>query len=306
MTMVSDQMLIPFLVFISIVCLGGSLILRNLSKRALLRKRLGSSAHGGLLEDQTKPSFLARLVARIGAKMGTTSASDALHLHMAKAGFTGPSAVTIFFGAKFVLFATAAGGAVPAVAFLDIGLGPKFILVLLCAMTGFFIPNMVLKARAQARTLEVRQHLPDVVDLLEICVSGGMGLDMAWNAVAEEARPVSPLLADEMALTNLEIHLGEERGEALRHMAERTGATELSSLVAVLVQSERFGTSVSQALRVFAASMRETRSQRAEELAEKMGVKMLFPMILFIFPVVIIVAVGPAVITLIDIFSKQV
>lgn len=302
--MLPEQILVPILVFVSVMCLGGGLILRSLSKRTFLRQRLGSTTLGAL--DETKPGFLMRMVARIGTKLGASGSSDALRLQMARAGFTGPSAVTIFFGAKFVLFVVAATAVLMGVVFLDMGFGIKVLLVLLGSSIAFFLPNTVLKARAVARTQEIRRHLPDAIDLLEICVSGGMGLDMAWNAVAEEARSVSSLLADEMALTNLEIHLGEERGQALRHMAARTGATELSSLVGVLVQSERFGTSVSQALRVFAESMRESRSQRAEEAAEKMGTKMLFPMILFIFPVVIIVAVGPAVITLVDVFSKQV
>src|SRR5690606_2953714 len=116
---------------------------------------------------------------------------------------------------------------------------------------------------------------------------------------------VCPLLADEMALTNLEIHLGEERGTAIRHMAERTGADDLSSLVATLVQSERFGTSVAEALIVFAKNLRELRSMRAEEEAEKLAVKMLFPMMFFIFPVEIIIAVGPAAIALTKMLGSE-
>jgi tight adherence protein C len=97
-----------------------------------------------------------------------------------------------------------------------------------------------------------------------------------------------------MALTNLEIHLGSPRGTAMRNMAERTGVDELSSLVAVLIQSERFGTSISEAMRSFASGMRETRSQKAEEMAEKTAVKLLFPMVVFVFPAILIVAAGPA------------
>ena len=141
---------------------------------------------------------------------------------------------------------------------------------------------------------EIRNHLPDAVDLLEICVASGMGLDMAWNQVAEQIRGVSAQLADEMALSNLEMHIGASRAEALRHMVDRTGAEDLASLVAVLIQSERFGTSISEALKTFSETMREMRSMRAEESAEKMAVKLLFPMILFIFPVVLIVVAGPA------------
>ncbi len=153
------------------------------------------------------------------------------------------------------------------------------------------------------RREEVRRHLPDAVDLLEISVSAGMGLDMAWNMVTDEIRRVSTTLADEMALTNLEIHLGAPRAEAMRHMAQRTGAEEISSLVAVLVQTDRFGTSVAKALENFTSSMREGRSFRAQEVAEKMAVKLLFPMVIFIFPAVLVVLAGPAVIGLFKILG---
>jgi tight adherence protein C len=156
------------------------------------------------------------------------------------------------------------------------------------------LPNIVVLVRRSQRTGEVRRNLPDAIDLLEICVSSGMGLDMAWNAVCDEIRGVSPILADEMALSNLEMHLGAPRADALRNMARRTGVDDLSSLVATLVQSERFGTSISQALRIYADALRAERSQRAEESAEKLAIKLLFPMVLFIFPCMFVVILGPA------------
>jgi len=144
-----------------------------------------------------------------------------------------------------------------------------------------------------------------VVDLLEICVSAGMGLDTAWNSVADEIRSVSSVLGDEMALTMLEMQLGAPRTGAMRNMAERTGAQELASLVALLVQSDRFGTSIAEALRTFATSMRHSRSQRAEEAAEKTAVKLLFPLVFCIFPVMLIVTVGPSSITLWKLFNDR-
>jgi len=162
---------------------------------------------------------------------------------------------------------------------------------------------MYVDMRRRHRMTEVQQHLPDAVDLLEICVSAGMGLDMAWNSVTEEIRRVSPVLGDEMALTNLEVHLGAPRAEAMRHMAERTGSDDLTSLVSTLVQSERFGTAVSEALRSFAESMRESRMSRAAEAAEKLGIKMLFPMIGFILPSILIVMGGGAIIKIKQMFE---
>jgi tight adherence protein C len=136
--------------------------------------------------------------------------------------------------------------------------------------------------------------LPDAVDLLEICVSGGMGLDQAWNVVTDKISSVSMLLGDEMAFTNLEIHMGASRSLAMRHLGERTGCQEASSLAAALTQSEQFGTSIGETLRTFASAMRESRSMQAAEIAEKMAVKLLFPLVFLIFPAIIVVVAGPA------------
>ena len=143
------------------------------------------------------------------------------------------------------------------------------------------------------------------MDLLEICVSSGIGLDMAWNMVAEEIHHVSPVLGTAMDLSNFEIHLGTSRTDAMRNMAVRTGAEQLSSLAAILVQSERFGTSVATALEEFAAWMREERHLHAEEEAEKLPMKLLFPMALLIFPAILVVAIGPAMIHILSVLGGE-
>jgi tight adherence protein C len=125
-----------------------------------------------------------------------------------------------------------------------------------------------------------------------------MGLEMAWNMVSNEIRDVGPTLADEMALVNLEVHLGAPRVEAMRHMADRTDAQEVVSLTTMIVQTERFGTSIADALLTTAATLREERSLKAQEVAERMPVKLLLPMTLFIFPALLVVLVGPAAIRL--------
>ena len=227
----------------------------------------------------------------MAAPEGTT---PRLREELACAGYHSRNASLIYIGAKVTLFLIGLGALVPLVMPLNMPLAGRLSLIACGATALFFVPNMLVSARRRKRSLEVRHNLPDALDLLEICVSSGMGLDMAWNAVTDEIRRVSTILADEMSLANLQIHLGASRAVAMRQMASRTGADELSSLVAILVQSERFGTSVAEALKTFAKSMREQRSQRAEEAAEKMAVKLLFPMVLFIFPAVLIVAVGPS------------
>jgi len=241
---------------------------------------------------------------KMGSVLGSANASQQLREQLARAGFHNPDAGAKYLGAKTALLL--AGATVLPVVLLatKLGLSKAVFAAFLAAGTLYFIPNMVVGLRIRGRSQKVREHLPEALDLLEICVSAGMGLDTAWNAVADEIRDVCPILADEMALTNLEIHLGAPRAEAMRHMAFRTGGQDISSLVAILVQSERFGTSIATALQTFAASMRQTRSQRAEERAEKMAVKLLIPMVLFIFPAVMIVLVGPAGITLRNVLGK--
>jgi len=127
---------------------------------------------------------------------------------------------------------------------------------------------------------------------------------MAWNIVADEIQHVSPTLANAMGLTNFEIHLGVSRVEAMRHMAARTGVDRLASLAAILVQTERFGTSIATTLKVFATSMREERFFEVEEHAEKIAAKLMIPMVLFVFPAIFIVTVGPAVITIAESFGN--
>ncbi len=176
---------------------------------------------------------------------------------------------------------------------------------IIIAVVAFFalLPNILVSMRKRRRTANVRSHLPDAIDLLEICVSSGMGMDTAWNAVCDEFRGVSPILADDMALSNLEMHLGAPRADAMRNMARRTGVEDIASMVATLVQSEKFGTSVSQALRTYADAMRTERSQRAEEAAEKLAVMLLFPMVMFIFPCMFIVILGPAGVRIREMFA---
>jgi tight adherence protein C len=298
------SILTSLLAFVSVICLGGALLTSISARRKAVRGRLLAPGEAvGYTDDSGDKLTLVNTVAKIGSMVSSKGTSSGLRRQMTKAGFLDRRAVTIFLGAK--MFLLVAGLIVLGIlaTFIEAPVALKMLFVMGGATVLFFVPNIFVQLRCRNRCAEVRRHLPAMIDLLEICVSGGMGLDMAWNSVADEIRPVSPLLADEMALTNLETHLGADRAVAVRNMAERTGADELSRLVAVLVQTQRFGTSVSEALRIFASSMRELRSQRAEESAETMSVKMLFPMILFIFPVVLVVAVGPACITLYQVFS---
>ena len=245
---------------------------------------------------------VGRAVASSSSSVESTRSVSDLREKLTHAGFYDPNAATIFMGAQLLLLLVALpfAGLLALALRLPLLVGVA-VVVVVTAVTAL-APNVFVSIRRSRRSQEVREQLPDAIDLLEICVSSGMGLEMAWNAVADDFRTVSPILADEMSLATLEMHLGADRAHAMRNMARPTGVEDISSLVATLVQSERFGTSVSQALRTYADALRTERSQRAEEQAEKLAVKLLFPMVLFIFPVMFIVILGPAVIKLHEMF----
>jgi tight adherence protein C len=290
------ELIIPILVFVAVAALGSAIVAVLTSRRSPIEPRLRMLKGADMPPVDSDDPGLARVAAKIGQSVARGRTSLTLKEQLARAGYVHPSAAATYMGAKLLLL-----GVVGMSALMTLFKWPLAIQIYLCALVAailFFIPNMVVSARRNARRNEVRQFLPDAVDLLEICVSAGLGLDMAWNAVGDEMRSVSKVLGDEMALTVLELQLGAPRTVAMRNMAQRTGAQELASLVALLVQSERFGTSLAESLRTFAESMRDARSRRAEETAEKTAVKLLFPLVLFIFPVMLITTVGPAAIVL--------
>jgi tight adherence protein C len=173
-----------------------------------------------------------------------------------------------------------------------------FMIPLIAIALGYLFPDMFLSWRMNARQHKLRRGLPDGLDLLVICVESGLGLDQALMKVSQELRITHPELSEELQLVNLEMRIGKTRLDALRELARRTGLEDIKSLVAMLVQTDRFGTSVAQSLRVFSDDLRVKRRQRAEEMSAKTTVKMVPPLIFFIFPALMVVILGPAVITL--------
>jgi tight adherence protein C len=297
---VKAELLTALLCFISVVLLGSGILILRSQRRETLRRRLAAAEFPGVRQEKpARHSRLLHLFEQIGNFVSHGHASTTLWEQLIRAGYLGRNAPAVYTGVKMLLFV--AGLVLTAILVMpgDRTIAERIWLISLGAIVPFFVPNLVVLARERSRREEIRHYLPDVVDLLEICVSSGIGLDMAWNMVANEVHHVSPVLATAMDLSNLEIHLGASRTDAMRNMATRTGADQLSSLAAILVQSERFGTSVAAALREFAASMREERRMLAEEGAEKMAVKLIIPMVLFIFPAVILVTVGPAAVNIV-------
>jgi len=171
--------------------------------------------------------------------------------------------------------------------------------VVLSVLAGAALPDIWLKARMERRKENIQDALPDAMDLAVVSVEAGLGLDQALMRVGEEIRIAHPDLSDELQLRNLEIKMGRSRSDAFRNLAERTGVDDLKALVAILIQTDRFGTSVGQALRTFSDGLRVKRRQRAEERAAKLAIKMVLPMVLFIFPGVFVVILGPAFIAIV-------
>jgi tight adherence protein C len=165
---------------------------------------------------------------------------------------------------------------------------------------GYYVPRFALKVAVRRRQETIRLGLADALDLLVICVEAGLGLNQALVRVAEEMIHTCRPLAEEFHLVNLEMRAGKSRTDALRHLSERTGVEDLQSLVAMLVQTDRFGTSIAQSLRVHSDTLRTKRRQRAEEAAAKTTIKLVFPLVLFIFPAMFVVILGPAILHILE------
>jgi tight adherence protein C len=166
------------------------------------------------------------------------------------------------------------------------------------AAVGYYLPDVMLRQKIAKRQREILDDFPDAVDLLTVCVEAGLGLDAALSRVTEELRVKCPVLAEELHLVNLELRAGGTRQQALRNFALRTGLDELNTFVAMLVQAERFGTSIADSLRVYSAELRGKRRVRAEEAAAKVAVKLLFPLMFCLFPALMLVIMGPGIINI--------
>ena len=247
--------------------------------------------------EQMKAQFQAML--EWFAKMNQPSNIEetrAARRQLITAGYRSAKAPVFFAGAKLFLAATMTVliALVP-VKFLGFPTFSKLIFYyVLAAAFGYYAPIIWLKRAIAERKDALQRAIPDALDLMVVCVEAGLGLDQAIARVGEEVKRTHPVLSDELNLLAMELRTGMSRQEALRNFANRTDMEEVSHLVAMLVQTDRFGTSIGQALRVHADAMRTTRRLKAEELAAKLPVKLLFPLIFFIFPSMFIVLIGPA------------
>jgi tight adherence protein C len=305
---VALQDVIPLLVFAGIV-LGVWSVLSVISQRnSRATERLSRISRPASLMDIEDPATAKK--ERFQGVMDTAKAlsaplmpqteleQSALRTRLANAGFRSESAVSVYLGLRF--------GSL--ILFFVVGLGvflPRYGLQLktlywLVGFTGFgfYLPNIILWWLRRKRQQEIFLTLPDALDLLVVCVESGLGLDAALRKVCDEMKNHAKTICEELSLANFQLQIGRPRREVLHDLGVRTGVDDVRSLAAILIQADRFGSSIAQALRVQSDSMRTRRKQLAEEKAAKTAVQLIFPLVLFIFPGVFVVLVGPAAISI--------
>jgi tight adherence protein C len=297
-------LLLPLLAFMFVSLLIAACAMAMSPGHAVaIERRLGEIA--GMPEAPARAGFGSeRLVSafkRIG-QLAPKSPSEMTKLQqkLVTAGYRSKEALIVFLGLR-------AGCALTCFAIASTPLvgRPSFMMALFAAALGYLLPGMALGRLAKRRQHRIRLSLPDALDLLVVSVEAGLGLDQAIQRVADELVAAHPELSNELRLINLELRAGTERSVALHHLAERTGVDDVASLVAMLVQTDKFGTSVANALRVHSDTLRTKRRQRAEEAAAKTGVKMVFPLVICIFPAIWVVTIGPAALAFIKVLAPM-
>jgi tight adherence protein C len=260
---------------------------------ARLRELRASRGTAGVAYGNRPPLFL-KLLATIGGFMPASDSADALRSGLVRAGYRGHEAPLVFMGSKLLMAA-----AVPVMwsgvsYFTARPLGSAISWSLLLAVIGFYVPTWFIALRQRQRHDDIQSALPDSLDLMVVCVEAGLGMAAAIQRVGQEMALASRALSDELLLVNQEMQTGVSRTDALRNLAERSGVEDIYSLVAMLIQTDKLGTSVAQSLRSHAESMRTKRRQRAEQLARKASIKLAFPLVFLIFPALLVVILGPA------------
>ncbi|HTS36258.1 MAG TPA: type II secretion system F family protein [Candidatus Solibacter sp.] len=289
-------LIVAIIVFVTVMLVVFSFGAAVITPSSMLGARL--RALGGQQQPvENKPAIRERIEQALDplSKAIPLSPSDVSRTRawLIQAGFRDASHVNYYFGARVL---AAALGFLAVAAFQ--GFQNPFLLIGIAGL-GFFLPRFILKRMIRDRQQRIRLGLPDALDLTVICVEAGLALDQALQRVGADLHHAHPDLSDEFRLVNLEMRAGKPRAEALRNLVDRTGVDDIRSLVGTLIQTDRFGTSVAQALRVHSDSLRTERRQRAEEQAAKTTIKMVPPLVVFVLPSIIFVTIGPAVIELI-------
>jgi tight adherence protein C len=275
---------------------------RVYSRPGRVQERLADTGNVTVLGEEEsggEGELLVRIIQHVGAAVPASPADvSESRRYLIAAGFRDEQAVTVFYGCRAILCVAMLVGAF----FLHLfGNSPMLRVAVLgfAAYMGWSLPRMVLEHLIKRRQERLRLSLPDALDLMVVCVEAGLGLDQAFVSVTRELQTTHREISEEFSLVNLEMRAGKRRADALHNLAERTGEDEISKLVAILIQADRFGTSVSESLRTHADFMRIRRRQQAEERAGKVGVKLVFPIFFCILPAMLIVTAGPGILQIV-------
>jgi tight adherence protein C len=305
-------MLTLILVLIAVSVAAGVLFLAEMvpGRQGALSRRLDEleQARAGVTEvlrrrgRGVQAERLAGVIETLGQRRVDAGYKDVsgLRLRLVQAGYPNASAVPIYLGARIFLPAALCIGSLIVLPAMRFSLAGSFLITAWFGMLGYVAPAFRVGMRRKARQKQMQKALPDALDMLVVCVEAGLGLNQALVRVSEEIERISPVMSEQFTMVNLEIRAGTARDEALRNLGDRTGLEDIKSLVAMLIQTDRFGTSVAQALRVQADTLRTKRRQRAEEAAAKTTIKLVFPLVLFIFPAMFVVILGPALIQILQ------
>jgi tight adherence protein C len=291
--------LLVVFVVVCALCWVALALFAPVALRERLRQFLGQRAAPGV-GDVPRLRWIERIasVARPLTRLSIPEEGwekSTLRTRFMNAGWRNPAAPTLYFAAKTVLVLLAPAVLTPVLLWRGGTSGRMMLMILLGgAAVGYYLPNVVLARRVKRRRREIFETIPDALDLLTVCVEAGLSLERALVKVAAEIHIKSMLLAQEMQIVLMEMRAGFSKEKALRNFALRSGVDDVDTLVAMLIQSERFGTSVGDALRVYADNLRHKRRMIAEETAARIGLKLLFPLIFCIFPTLMMVLLGPA------------
>ena len=308
-------MVVMALIFAS-VALGVLATAGMATSRGVLRRRLQSEGQTVTARAELSlrvgdgRSWLERLLKPLAHHL--TPSEDvrlgSIRMRLVQAGFMRPSAVGTYHALRLI-----SGVVLPLVILALMPLLSKtmtvnqlLVLGASAILVGLYLPPAMLSKRIERRQLEIYEGFPDALDMMLVCVEAGLGLDAAINRVGAEIGKAHSVLGEQMELVGLEMRAGKPRHEALRNLADRSGVDDLNSLVTMLIQTDKFGTSVAQSLRVYSETLRTKRRQRAEEAAAKTGVKMVFPLVFCIFPAIWVVTIGPAAIRFVQVLFPMV
>ena len=258
-----------------------------------------------VISDSPVAAFAEKMATPLN-RIAPPSAAEAKKLakQLMHAGYRSPNAPIVYRSLQLLSLVMFPAAVALGCALWGKPIGSALLWILGAFVFGFVLPRYALNRMIKSRQLRLQWGLADSLDLLVVSIEAGLGLNSALVRVGDEMKEVHPDISEEFAMTNMEIRVGRDRAEALRNLAERTGVEDLRSLCAMLIQADKFGTSIARAVRVYADSLRTKRRQRAEQAAQKAAVKLLFPLACFLFPTLFIALLGPAFINLTDTFAN--